>query len=308
MVPSSLLESIVPDNNFEAETEASNKLYVALSRAKKYLVMYENKQRYDAACVDAVSQAAHLLELVQGKEVRVKVPSPPTPVLPGSTPSIAELSGLLTYRLCPRRYYYDFVRQLTPAAGLHPAALIESAVMADLFAPHGVLQRDAANAVAHTLRSLTDIDAASLTHLQTYAEQILSNSRDWLKAQRVEMPKPIDITCDGMPLRIAPHRIEKTGSVVKLSFARVRPSGRYTRQHKVLRWVLMHLARVNPKYSLTGEVFILSTGTSESVSPYTRLTKDTFAVSLKSLLAGDFTPRTGSWECPRCRHFMHCPV
>ncbi|MCK9381792.1 MAG: UvrD-helicase domain-containing protein [Sulfuritalea sp.] len=308
LVPSSLLESINPNDDFEAETEASNKLYVALSRAKKHLVMYENKQRFDAECVDAVSQAAHLLELVEGKEVRVRVPNPPTPASPGSAPSVVELSGLLTYRVCPRRYYYDFVRQLTPAAGLHPAALIEGAVMADLFVPHGTLQRNTADTVPRILSSITDIDAASQTHLQAYAEQLLSNGRVWLKLQQVGMPKPVDITCDGMPLRIAPHRIEKTGSVVKVSFVRVRPFGRYTRQHKVLRWILMQLTTAYPKNSFTGEVFILSTGSSASVSPYVRLTNDTFTASLKSLVAGDFTPRTGSWECPRCRHFTHCPA
>ncbi|KMN48640.1 DNA helicase UvrD [Chromobacterium violaceum] len=308
LVPSSLLESIASNDEFEAETEASNKLYVALSRAKRHLVLYETKGRYDAECVAAVINAAHLFEHVQGSAVLTKAPSPPTTVAPGSAPSIAELSGLLTYRVCPRRYYYDFIRQLTPTAGLHPAAQIEVAVMADLFAPHGTPAGSSPNSVDSALSSLTDIDKASLTHLQSYAEQLISNGRAWLAEHRVEMPKPIDITCNGMPLRITPHRVERTDYAVKLSFVRVRPFGRYTRQSKVLRWVLMQLAKAYPKYSFTGEIFTLSTGTSVSVSPYTRLTNDTFAASLKSLLAGDFPAKTGSWECPRCRHFTHCPA
>jgi superfamily I DNA/RNA helicase len=308
LVPNSLLESIVSNDEFEAETEASNKLYVALSRAKCHLVLYETKGRYDAECVAAVNNAAHLFERVQGSVVLTKAPSPPTAAAPGSAPNIAELSGLLTYRVCPRRYYYDFIRQLTPTAGLHPAAQIEVAVMADLFAPHGTPTECSPGSAERALSFLTDIDEASLTHLKSYAEQLISNGQAWLTAQRVEMPRPIDITCNGMPLRISPHQVERTGHAVKLSFVRVRPAGRYTRQSKVLRWVLMQLSKAYPNYSFTAEIFTLITATSVSVFPYTRLTNDTFAASLKSLLAGNFTARPGSWECPRCRHFTHCPA
>lgn len=307
LVPRSLFKSISPKENFEEETEASNKLYVALSRAKRHLVLYETRQRFDAACVAAVGNAAHLLDQLQGVAIGVKVPPPPEPTPQNSGPSIAELAGLLSYRVCPRRYYYDFVRQLSPSAGLHPAAHIEAAVIRELFT-NSATPSDSLNAVTRALDSLPEVDSASELHLRAYAKQLLENGRAWLGLQQIELPPAFDINCDGMPLRIAAHRVVTTGSVVKLSFVRIRPFGKYTRQHKVLRWVLMQLAKAYPRYSFIGEVFILSAGTSVSVSPYTKLTNDTFSVSLKSLLSGNFTPKSSSWECPKCRHFMHCPA
>ncbi|MBS0466238.1 MAG: DNA helicase UvrD, partial [Proteobacteria bacterium] len=53
LVPQSLLQSIAPIENFEEQSEASNKLYVALSRAREHLVLYETKAMYNAECVAA---------------------------------------------------------------------------------------------------------------------------------------------------------------------------------------------------------------------------------------------------------------
>ncbi|MCK4786171.1 MAG: hypothetical protein KAV87_20605, partial [Desulfobacteraceae bacterium] len=258
--------------------------------------------------VDAVSQASHLVERVKGSNVRVRIPSPPLPAPPNSIPTTAELSGLITYRICPRRYYYDFVRHLKPDTGLHPAARIENAVLKDLFAPHDTVEDNYPDATTNTLNYISNIDAGSLEQLQLYAEQLLSNGREWLGAIRSKLPNPIEIICGGMPLRISPHRLEQNGSVIKLGFVRKHPYGYYKRQQKVLKWVLLQLNEAYPEYSFTGEIFILSTGALELVYPYSRYTYDTYLVNLKSLLSGDFNPKTGSWECPRCRHFMHCPA
>lgn len=310
LVPACLLESIALKDDFEAETEASNKLYVALSRAKKHLLLYETGQRYDAQCAPAVSRAGHLFEQVAGTASITK-PSPAAAAPPSGSVALSqtvELAGLLAYRVCPRRYYYDFVKELTPSAGLHPAALIEGAVMAELFAPYGTEPGQSPGEVGHVLGSLGAAYRESLPHLKAYADLLLANGRAWLHADRVSMAKPIDVNCSGLPLRVSAHRLSNSNSVVKLSFVRFKPFGPYTRQQKVLRWVLMQLSKTHSKYSFIAEVLILSTGKAESISPYTYLRNDFMAPSVKALLANDFTPRTGSWECPRCRHFLHCPA
>lgn len=309
LVPRSLLKTIVPQNNFEEDTEASNKLYVALSRAKAYLVLYETQGRYDAKCVSAVSDAAHLFESVLG---RAELPLPVTP--PGGAPTAPlpahyDLAGFLSYRVCPRRYYYDFVRELGPSAGLHPAALIESAVMRELFAAYDEDTGEPPGEVGRAMASLGSSFTDALPHLTAYADQLLGAGRKWLQAPRVAMAKPFDVTCAGLPLHVRPHRISQSGSTVTIEFVRTKPSSKLARQHKVLRWVLKYLAEQHPTCSFMGSIYVLSTEAAESVVPYGHLSANFFLVPIaKALMEGNFNAQPNPWECPKCRHFMHCPA
>lgn len=309
LVPRSLLKTIVSGDNFEEETEASNKLYVALSRAKAHLVLYETQERYNAECVSAVSDAAHLFETVRGRAELALPVVPPSgaPLVP--PPAHYDLAGFLAYRVCPRRYYYDFVKELSPSAGLHPAALIEGAVMRELFTAHGEEPGAPPGEVERTLTSLGPGFTEALPHLRAYADQLLGAGRKWLGVPRAAMAKPFDVTCAGLPLRVRPHRISQSGSVVTIEFVRAKPSGKLARQQKVLRWVLKHLAENHRRYSFTGSIYVLSTGAADSVVPYGGLPANFFLVPIaKALMEGKFNAQPNPWECPKCRHFMHCPA
>jgi hypothetical protein len=311
LIPRSLLKSIAQRENFEEETEASNKLYVALSRAREHLVLYESQGRYDAKCVEAVSQAGHLFHRVRGISKLAKAPLSPSARAAVSAPTTYPLAGFLTYRVCPRRYFYDFVAGLTPAAGLHPAALIEGAVMRELFVPHGHDVGASPGEVEAVLASLAPAYADSIPHLRAYADQLLATGRTWLGQPRAAMAKPQIVNCAGLPLEVAPHRVTKSkdGAVMTLEFVRVKPPGQLARQQKVLRWVLKYLAEKYPKCSFTGSIFVLSTGQAESVSAYGRLPDDFFLVPIaQRLMAGDFGAKPNARECAKCRHFMHCPA
>ena len=309
LVPQSLLQSIAPIENFEEQSEASNKLYVALSRAREHLVLYETKAMYNAECVAAITGAAHLLERVQGKAAASKLPASPSGSSSVPAPAAYDLTGFLSYRVCPRRYYYDFIKELSPAAGLHPAALIEGAVMRELFAPYGEELGQPPAEVERVLASLGPAFRDSVPHLRDYADQLLASGRAWLGMQRAVMAKPIDVECAGIPLRVSPHRITKSGSVVKIEFVRVKPSGKLSRQHKTLKWVLKYLAESYPKYSFQGSIFVLGTGAEELVYPYGRLPADFFLVPIaQALMACNFEAQPNPWECPKCRHFLHCPA
>lgn len=309
LIPRALLKSITPKGNFEEETEASNKLYVALSRAKKHLHLYETRERHDATCVDAVSMAAHLFDTVRG---RAELPASPKPKSSGPTvapPASYDLTGFLSYRMCPRRYYYDFIKELGPSAGLHPAALVEGAVMRELFTAYGEELVERPSEVDRVLASLGPDFKDALPHLKAYAAQMLTAGQSWIGGTRAVMATPFDITCAGLPLHVRPHRITQSGAAFTIEFARARPSGKLTRQHKVLRWVLKYLTEKYPSYSFRGSIFVLSTGVAESVVPYGKLPDDFFLVRIaKQLIAGNFDAQPNPWECPKCRHFMHCPA
>lgn len=308
LVPRSLLSSVVPKDNFEAETEASNKLYVALSRAKKHLILYETRARYNAVCVDAVLKASHLLDRVTGSVVLPKALPPPGAVQPQSVDAF-DFGGFLTYRACPRRYYYDVVRGLSPTAGLHPAALVEGAVTRELFVPHGTDPGAPPKEVERVLASFGSELRQSLPYLKAYADQLLASGRSWLGMPRAVMAKPFEVTCAGLPLIVSPHRIGKSGPTITIEFVRTNPPGKVSAQRTALKWVLKYLGETHRQYSFIGSLYSLSNGATETVSPYGRLPDDFVLVPVANgLKAGDFQARPTPWACPKCRHFMYCPA
>lgn len=322
LVPEALLESISEDSDFEGRTESSNKLYVALSRARKHLILYENTQsRWNAQCEPAVVAAAHLFDTQNGAALELPVGSLPSSAQSKcsatakspteKTPITAtELEKFISYVVCPRRYYYDYEHGLTPSSGLPNSVLIESAVMEDLFAPKGTSGSDlqkSPKALEHLLESLAESDSDSLPHLRAYATKLLANGRRWLGANRAALPGAVDVDCDGLQVRLTPHHIVKADSIITFRFFRARPFGKGTRQEKVLRWTLKQLAEMHPGKSIVFEVCILSSGATRSITPYKR-PPDMLLQKASNLLARDFAPQEGAWDCAKCRHFVYCPA
>lgn len=321
LIPEALLESVSEDNDFEARTESSNKLYVALSRAKKHLVLYENTQsRWNAKCEPAVVAAAHLFDTRNGtgsKELvglRLGSVTPngaATVISPTEKTSIAtvELEKFISYVVCPRRYYYDHERGLTPSSGLPYSVLVEAAVMEELFAPKGTSTADLEElpkALDRLYASLVETDSVALTYLRAYADRLLDHGRLWIGADRVALPCTVDVNCGGLTIRLTPHHYSKTGSTITFRFFRARPFGKGTRQEKVLRWMLKQLIDKHREKSIIFEVCILSTGMTITIEP--KRPSDVLLQKVSNLLAGDFTPQKGAWDCAKCRHFVYCPA
>ncbi len=307
LLPSALLASVAPVENFEAESEASNKLYVALSRAQRYLLIYESTGHYNAECVTAVKEAAHLFEQQEGTHKHSRQGGADLLAANAVLPPV-DMSGLIVYRLCPRRFYYDYIRRLTPDVGLHPASRIETAVIHDLFTPQSANPSNiSSNEVTRVLSSL-DVDATSLSYLKTYADKLFAHGHRWLGMSSGMSPDPIRFSFQGMELQISPHRVISSGKTTRLGFIRAQPPSHKALQLKQLRWVLKQLANSYRGLYFSGEILTLSTGESLSVAPYTRLTNDVFASSAQQLFEGDFSANTGCQACARCRHFAYCPA
>lgn len=321
LVPEALLESISDENDFEGRMESSNKLYVALSRARKHLVLYENTlSRWNAKCEPAVVAAAHLFDSQNGTTLK-NMGSDSSPIkLNGSTtakftppnkPATAvELEKFVSYVVCPRKYYYDHERDLTPSSGLPSSVLVESAVMEELFAPHETSEsslQKAPKVLEQLFIFLSETDASAMPYLKKYADKLLENGRQWLGADRVVLPSTVDVDCAGLPVRLTPHNLLIAGSTITFRFFRARPFGKGTRQEKVLRWTLKLLAEKYPAKSIIFEVCILSTGSTITIVPYKKPPEMLLQKAL-NLLSGDYSPQNGAWDCSKCRHFMYCPA
>jgi len=309
LVPESLLRSLDDEENIEERTEASNKLYVALSRAREHLVLYESQGAYKAQCVSAVSYAAHLLQPVKGVVTAVKAVIPKIKAVAGHSSERCEFPGFMTYMVCPRRYYYDYVKNLKPASGLHPAALIEGAVMRELFVPYGADPSVATDEVERTLASLGHAFKDSLPHLRAYADGLLSAGRSLIRAQRAAMAKPFQVTCAGLQINVTAHNISSSGQTYTIHFIRTKPSGKLGRQKSAIRWMLKYLAAANTSLSFSARIHVLSTGEEETLRPDSPTFDNKFAMAAaEGLLAGNFEARPNQYECPKCRHFLHCPA
>ena len=291
----------------EAKSEASNKLYVALSRARSHLTLYEVKG-YNAACAPAVLRASHLLNRVVGSVVPPNAPSIPKP--PTEVPPLpVGMNAFVTYRTCARRYYYDVIRDLSPSAGLHPAARIESAVMRELFVPFGGDTSQACDDVNRELAQLPAEYEGALPHLRAYADHLLAAGRTWSGTTRSQMGRPIEIECDGLPLCVTPHRLARNGDNFILHFVRIQPSSKGQKQIKVIKWVLKHLCAAHAPKRFQGQVHVLSTGQTEPVTPYNHLPPDFMLTRYaQNLSNGEFAAEPSPWNCPGCRHFLYCPA
>lgn len=308
LIPRTLLQAVKHKSNFEEETEASNKLYVALSRAKKHLILYESCERYDAKCVNTIQNATHLLETVRVNSSTHTTTNPATTNSTVSNLTSYDLAGFLSYRVCPRRYYYEYIKKLNPSAGLHPAALVEGAVMRELFSANNDMDKYT-DEVERTLASLSPDFKHALPYLKDYAYQLLTNGRTWIGAEHAMMANSFSLDCSGLTLNVQPHRVSTNGNTHKIEFVRTRTSGKQARQHKILKWVLKYLTEKYPNHSFDGSIFVLSTGDTESVTPYGCLPDDFFLKNIaNNLMSGHFDAQPSSWNCPRCRHFMYCPT
>lgn len=309
LVPESLLRSLDDEENLEERTEASNKLYVALSRAREHLVLYESQVGSKAQCVSAISYAAHLLQPVHGVATVTKPATPAAKVAAGQHTRACEFPGFMTYMVCPRRYYYDYIKNLSPASGLHPAALVEGAVMRELFVPYGADPSVAANDVNVALASLGPAFKDSLPDLRAYADVLLAAGRKWLGVPRAAMAEAFQVICAGLPITVKAHRTTWKGNACTIEFVRTKPAGKLGRQRTSIRWMLKYLAASNQGYSFSATIHVLSTGETETLWPDGRSYISKFAMAAaEGLLAGNFEARPNQYECPKCRHFLHCPA
>jgi len=308
LLPRSLQKAIRPRDSFEAETEASNKLYVALSRAKKYLMLYERQDGSNAACADGIVKARHLLDRRRGSAIAAHAPAEQSQRLAAPS-SPVDFFAFLSYRVCPRRYYYESILNLGPASGMSPAVAVEAAVMRELFAPYGEAPAPTPGEVDRVLSTLPGELRDAAPHLREYANQLLGAGRSWLEAPRAAMAKPFEMTCEGLQLLVSPHRIRQSGDVVTIEFVRTRPARKLGRQKETIRWMLKHLSAAHPKLSFEGSIFVLSTGDTDNFIPDGRsFSNRRVSSAVKGLNAGNVAAVPNQRECPKCRHFLYCPA
>jgi hypothetical protein len=318
LIPQSLLGSTGDDTgDQDAETEGANRLYVALSRARKHLVIYENQDRWKRRPVKSVSEAPHLYETLQlqrtdfAPEILDKLVAVAPETTTGGTHRVAEISDhhLLTYMVCARRYYYDHVLSLTPRRSLPPSAEIEHAVMSEL-SPRGSVEgaQSQPSWLKDLLAHIGKESPRARETLAKYAETLLVQGRKWA-GETDAPPDSLVVRAESTLVRFHPHQVLRNGDATTIRFFRARPLGDRSRQMWLLRWLAGVLARQDQRagISTTIELGVLGDGELLPIKPVwsvpTPLSRALGGLASGLMAANGDAAR----DCVRCRHFAYCP-
>lgn len=319
LIPQSLVDSTGDDAaNLESETEGANRLYVALSRARTYLSIYENQSRWNARPVRSMSEATHLYEArqlrradVTSKGVGERSTIASNESAGGALPGI-ELSDrqLLTYMVCPRRYYYDHVLGLTPRQSLPLSAEIENAIMSELSSPSSATSTAATlfESKGLLVRIEKEMPRAHEA-LAAYANRLLVQGRKWLGDVGAHRRDSFVVPAPFGHVRFQPHQVLKAGNTTTIRFFRVRSMGSRSRQMWLLRWLAGILVRQDQRVgtSTAVEFGVLSSGELASIQPVWSLP---FPVksAFDRLKSGCMAANREARDCVRCQHFAYCPA
>ncbi|MGU5677698.1 UvrD-helicase domain-containing protein [Aeromonas hydrophila] len=111
LIPPEVLNSTAPDFSFEEQVERNNLLYVALSRARDYLYLYEISGWPRPAPLNRASTSS----LVKRSGVKIQPPAPerPMPIVRSTIVPTLSYEAFQIYMNCPLQFHYRYELSLT---------------------------------------------------------------------------------------------------------------------------------------------------------------------------------------------------
>ncbi len=129
VVPPEALGSDEKEYDFEQAVERNNLFYVALSRAKRHLWLYEEDEFGDR---DRASQLQHYPARYARFRFDATAPAPPAPVARSASPStsqVVDFEKFEVYARCPLQYAYRYELKLRREEDAEPALRARWAIM-----------------------------------------------------------------------------------------------------------------------------------------------------------------------------------
>lgn len=132
IVPPESLGSNQAEYDFEAAVERNNLLYVALSRAKRHLFIYQESEFGDDTLAPQLQHfpAKYTSLMYKGPAVRLAAPPPPNKAF--SPPSTVRFEHFDTYTICALQYWYAQVLALRSEVDIDVSVRARWAVMGAL--------------------------------------------------------------------------------------------------------------------------------------------------------------------------------
>lgn len=307
LLPPEAIRSTVKQHRFEADVEKHNLLYVAVSRAKDAISIYESKE-YPHAPVVALEQAVRSGALIEqaGGTAR-SATSSAAAMKGGAAPDYVAHDQLIAYDRCPRQYLYRFGielgQELSPNPALQARALVRRTLrqlaeknqydrLAGTFAQAwGQARLPEASADPQLWAQAWTAAVSGASYLSKLNGTLLEASAD---VRRLEVGLPWGVAVRA-PGGWHLHCVDFYSSA-KTTLER----------HDKILGQLMHLTPIGGKV-VAASLLDLSRGTIRDVEPIYVTDRSLIATRSAGIASGDFSPSGDRYPCARCAYAYVCP-
>lgn len=308
LLPPEAIGSTSKQHDHESNVEAHNLLYVAVSRAKDVLTIFEDSDEYlfeKVAVLEAAVSRGVLLKRNVVAAATAK-PAAKTSATFGPRTSVSN-DEFLAYDRCPRQFLYRFGlemwQELSPNPSLQARGLVKRTLRElslagcyDLLA--GSFQRN------WTISRLPEPSADPQLWEQAWA--VAQNGATYLASvggQFVEATADVGGVTVSLPWGLA---VQDIGGV-RLHCVDFYPvAGRYrTRQDNIL-GQLMSLTTTTARV-IKANLYDVTRKTSREVTPIKVYDRSTVSTRAAGLRMGNFSPTNSSFPCARCAYSYVCP-
>lgn len=294
LVPPEVLNSTQNEHDFEASVERNNLLYVALSRAKNELYLYETSRRDRPA---ALGSAGALLHRHPGSAVPTATITP-IPFAGSGVNGLIKYSHFESFINCPLHYHYRYELSLTAEQQIDISIRARWAVMETLEGWLKGIPAKQAFADSWVANNLPSAEEDPDLH----RDAVTAANRGAKIIQRTGGSLVTDLVADVQGVRIElPWMIlvEKSGAT-EIHWLRTQAGVDTTLSH--MRPMMLNIAgRVFSKVSVHS---LLTEKSKEHAPAYAPETTSVYK-SAKRFAAGDRSPKKG-FLCRRCAYLSIC--
>jgi len=311
LVPQSLISRTTIDDRKESQIESHNRLYVALSRAKRVLCLYE-KCSSGFSPVKAIESSASLCE-------NIDAPIVPERDIDADTRSSLHIEtknhqidaeGLRIYMKCPRRYLYAHVIGLGSRLHLPRFLRLERSVIETLreFGNHTTRYSDPQSLLREKLSRWGFDDIEIDGDVGAYSRRLLEPGLHRSDRARFAANDPLVVKIGPSDVVLRPHQtMASNGNTVRRLF-RTRRLGEKSGERQVLNAVAFALANDGKGRNNLIEVVNLETDGTETFGGGTQKAFVEAASAVTDIQAGKFETRRSDFNCTRCAHYFYCPA
>jgi superfamily I DNA/RNA helicase/Zn-dependent peptidase ImmA (M78 family) len=307
LLPPDCIGSSAAMHERESDIECHNLLYVALSRAKDTVSIYENADE------PYFSQVAALTKAVSRKKLATRTLSPTTGTAPTPGPNTAAMQtaslsyeALLTYDRCPRQYLYRFGmemgRELSPNPSLQARGLVLRTLQSVARSGRFGLVRQTFEQGWHDSR-LPECDADAQLWAQAWAA--CERGAGFLESADGQYALPVAVV-KGMTFELPWGIATKAPGGRRIHCIGFYSASRRDRLDKLL-GQLMHCTTTTAMPIVEAELFDLSRESSRLVQPISVFDRSLLSTRAGGLRAGAFAPDASGYPCGRCVYSYVCP-
>ncbi len=298
LVPPEALRSNRENWDFEAAVERNNLLYVAVSRARRHLLMYENGEEQKKRAPQLVQPPAPYKTVDFNRSMANEILPPPTAGHAQRSMSFYEFE---TYARCPLQHWYRYSLDLPGEQQKDIAIRARRAIMDGLkhFASDPGQEKDDAFEAAWQENKLPvkTTDA----QLWTHAMDVFAVGAKVIEESQGSYAEPIS-QVDGFEIRLPWLLLDKSGHNLAIEFLRF--SGDLEVPSRLWRPMLNGL---KPNHADELTMHSLMACQYKKFKPSYRISKTNAYIAIQKFRNGDRKPVTGR-HCNWCAYSTFCPT